>query len=238
MVIVIGHRGAAGLEPENTLRSIKAAIEIGVDEVEIDVRVSKDGYLVVIHDETVDRTTNGHGFVRDLTLKEIKNLDAGQGEQVPTLKEVLDLTRNKVVLDIELKVSEALNKTLCLIEEMKIQDHVVLISFKHDLLLKARSSNPNIRTGAIFFESPKLSSLDVIKKYADGIYVHYRNINKDLIDEAHSKNLRIGVWTVNSISDMKRMIRLGVDAVTTDRPDLLIRLLNSLFKGVNHKSKL
>jgi len=92
---------------------------------------------VVIHDMSVNQTTNGHGLVKDLTLKEIKNLDAGLGEYIPALREVLNLTQNMAILNVELKVSEALSKTLSLIEEMKAQDHVVLISFKHDLLLKA-----------------------------------------------------------------------------------------------------
>ena len=103
MVNVTGHRGAAGLEPENTLRSFQRALDLGVDAIELDVHLTKDQHLVVIHDATVDRTTDGSGVVGDLTLHKIQQLDAGLGEHVPTLQEVIDLVAHKAILQIELK---------------------------------------------------------------------------------------------------------------------------------------
>ena len=102
-MILTGHRGAAALEPENTLLSMQKAIDLSVDQIEIDVHLTSDQHLVVIHDTTVDRTTDGQGAVADFTLEKIKQLDAGKGERIPTLQEVIDLVRGKVVLQIELK---------------------------------------------------------------------------------------------------------------------------------------
>ncbi|MEM1602801.1 MAG: glycerophosphodiester phosphodiesterase family protein, partial [Candidatus Bathyarchaeia archaeon] len=202
MVIeVIGHRGAAGLEPENTLRSIRRAIEIGVDRVEIDVRVTKDGRLVVIHDETVDRTTNGHGYVRDMTFEEIRKLDAGKGEKVPTLEEALNLTRGKVILQIELKVAEATEPTIELIEENGAEREVVITSFIHSLLKKVRYLNPAIRTGALFFDVQEDIFERTISACAEAIHIYYRNITPKLVENAHKRGLKVVAWNPDEVGD-------------------------------------
>lgn len=229
MVIeVIGHRGAAGLEPENTLRSIRRAIEIGVDRVEIDVRVTKDGRLVVIHDETVDRTTNGHGYVRDMTFEEIRKLDAGKGEKVPTLEEALNLTRGKVILQIELKVAEATEPTIELIEENGAEREVVITSFIHSLLKKVRYLNPAIRTGALFFDVQEDIFERTISACAEAIHIYYRNITPKLVENAHKRGLKVVAWNPDEVGDMKRIISLGVDAICSNRPDILINLLREM----------
>ncbi|MEM2788651.1 MAG: glycerophosphodiester phosphodiesterase family protein [Candidatus Bathyarchaeia archaeon] len=229
MVIeVIGHRGAAGLEPENTLRSIRKAIEIGVDRVEIDVRVTKDGRLVVIHDETVDRTTNGHGYVRDMTFEEIRKLDAGKGEKVPTLEEALNLTRGKVILQIELKVAEATEPTIELIEENGAEREVVITSFIHSLLKKVRYLNPAIRTGALFFDVQEDIFERTISACAEAIHIYYRNITPKLVENAHKRGLKVVAWNPDEVGDMKRIISLGVDAIGSNRPDILINLLREM----------
>lgn len=228
MVRVIGHRGAAGLEPENTLRSVRRAILLGVDEVEIDIRVSKDGFPVVIHDETVDRTTDGHGYVRDLTLNEIKNLDAGKGEHIPTLGEILDLTQGKVILQIELKVPEALKPVMEVIKRRSAEEDVVITSFIHRLLADVYRINPRVATGAIFSRVQEDVFKRVIGVHARWAYINYRNVDAGLIREAHERGLMFGVWTVDQVDDMRRMVGLGVDAIGTNRPDILIRLLKSM----------
>lgn len=228
MIEVIGHRGAAGLEPENTLRSVRRAIELGVDRVEIDVRVSRDGRLVIMHDETVDRTTNGHGYVSELTFDELRSLDAGMGEKIPTLEEILKFTMGKVKLEIELKVPEATEPTIQLVEELNAEKNVIVISFIHELLERVHDLNPNIRTGALFFEVPKDILQRALKVHAGSIHVYYRNVNSDLVKEAHRSGLEIAVWNPNRIEEMREMIGLGVDAIGSDRPDVLIRLLRDL----------
>ena len=228
MIEVIGHRGAAGLEPENTLRSVRRAIELGVDRVEVDVRVSRDGRLVIMHDETVDRTTNGHGYVRELTLNELRSLDAGMGEKIPTLEEILEFTMGKAKLEIELKVPEATEPTIQLIEELNAENDVILISFIHELLDRVFDLNPNIKTGALFFDVPKDILRIALKVHASSIHVYYRNVNSELVREAHKSGLEVAVWNPNRIEEMREMIGLGVDAIGSDRPDILIHLLRDM----------
>jgi len=228
MIEVIGHRGAAGLEPENTLRSVRRAIELGVDRVEIDVRVSRDGGLVIMHDETVDRTTNGHGYVSELTLNELRSLDAGMGEKIPTLEEILEFTMGKAKLEIELKVPEATEPTIQLVEELNAEKDVIVISFMHELLERVHDLNPNIKTGALFFDVPKDILQRALKVHACSIHVYYRNVNSELVKGAHRSGLEVAVWNPNRIEEMREMIGLGVDAIGSDRPDILIRLLRDI----------
>jgi len=228
MIEVIGHRGAAGLEPENTLRSVRRAIELGVDRVEIDVRISRDGRLVIMHDETVDRTTNGHGYVSELTFDDLRSLDAGMGEKIPTLDEILKFTMGKAKLEIELKVPEATEPTIQLIEELNAEKDVIVISFIHELLERVHDLNPNIKTGALFFEVPKDILQRALKAHASSIHVYYRNVNSELVKEAHRSGLEVAVWNPNRIEEMREMIDLGVDAIGSDRPDILIQLLRDM----------
>jgi len=230
MIEVTGHRGAAGLEPENTLRSIRRAIELGVDRVEVDVRVTKDGYLVVIHDETVDRTTNGHGYVKDLTFNELRRLDAGKGERIPTLEEVLNLTRGKVTLQVELKAAEATEPTVHLIERNRAEREVVITSFMHELLRKVHDLNSTLRTGALFFDVPSDACQRAVDANSESIHVYYRNVNPKLVEEAHARGLKISVWNPDEMEEMKRMINLNVDIIGTNRPDILLNLLKEMNK--------
>jgi len=228
MIEVTGHRGAAGLEPENTLRSIRKAIALGVDRVEIDVRVTRDGHLVVIHDETVNRTTNGHGYVKDLSFDELRRLDAGKGERIPTLEEALKLTKGKVTLQIELKVPEATEPTIRLVEKEKAEREVIITSFMHDLLRKVHDLNPVLRTGALFFDVQGDICQKALDVKSEAIHVYYRNVDSKLVDEAHKRKLKIAVWNPDEIEDMKRMINLNVDVIGTNRPDILLGLLKEM----------
>jgi len=228
LIEVTGHRGAAGLEPENTLRSIQKAIELGVDRVEIDVRVTKDGYLVVIHDETVDRTTNGHGRVKDLTYNEIRRLDAGKGERIPTLEEALRLTKGKVTLQIELKAKEATEPTVHLIERNNAERDVVITSFMHELLRRVHQLNPSLRKGALFFDVQGDIFQRAMEAHSEAIHVYYKNVNSKLVKEAHKRGLKVSVWNPDEIEEMKKMIGLSVDVIGTNRPDILLNLLKEM----------
>jgi len=228
MIEVTGHRGAAGLEPENTLRSIRKAIELGVDRVEIDIRVTKDGYLVVIHDEKVDRTTNGHGYVKDLTFNELRRLDAGKGERIPTLEEVLGLTKGKVTLQVELKAREATEPTVRLIERNDAEREVIITSFMHELLRRVHDLNPTLRTGALFFDAQGDICQRALDVHSEAIHVYYRNVDSKLIEDAHREGLKVAVWNPDELEDMKKMISLGVDVIGTNRPDILLNLLKEM----------
>jgi glycerophosphoryl diester phosphodiesterase len=158
-MIIMGHRGAAALAPENTLLSIATAMEIGVDAVEIDVHLSKDNEIVVIHDATVDRTTNGTGAVSSYTLEAIKKLDAGKGETIPTLQEVIDFIGGKVRLVIELKEAGTEEPVVQLIKRNGLWENVYVISFWHRLVKTVKEIESRIKTGVLFVGCPVDASI-------------------------------------------------------------------------------
>jgi glycerophosphoryl diester phosphodiesterase len=147
-VLIVAHRGASAYEPENTIRSFERAFKLGADFVELDVRLSKDGVLVVIHDEAADRTTNGSGLVRSLTLNQLRLLDAGKGEKIPTLKEVLErFNRDEHMFFIEAKEPGLEEKLLEAIAEHKAQNRVTVTSFYHSVLKKIKEKRKDIKCG-------------------------------------------------------------------------------------------
>jgi len=219
-IIKIAHRGASAYEPENTLRAFEEAIRLGADMIELDVRLSKDGELVVIHDDRLERTTDGFGFVGDKTLAELKTLDAGRGEKIPTLREVLDITKGRARLVIELKEEGTEELALNLIRESGSTDEVIVVSFSLAILRKVKELSRDIKTGAIYFMSAnpirrvKESSADAIAPY------HYF-VTKALVKEAHENNLIVIPWTVDSKSRAQKLIEMGVDGIVSNKPDLI-----------------
>ena len=219
-IIKIAHRGASAYEPENTLRAFEEAIRLGADMIELDVRFSKDREPVVIHDDRLERTTDGFGFVGDKTLAELKTLDAGRGEKIPTLREVLDITKGRARLVIELKEEGTEEFALDLIRESGSADEVIVVSFSLAILRKVKELSRDIRTGVIYFMSAnpirraKESSADTIAPY------HYF-VTKALVKEAHENNLIVIPWTVDSKSRAQKLIKMGVDGIVSNRPDLI-----------------
>lgn len=227
LVIVTGHRGAAGLEPENTIRSFKRALELGVDQVELDVHLTKDRRLAVIHDTTVDRTTNGHGHVGDLTLEEIRKLDAGKGERVPTLQEAIDVVRGRAILQIELKglgVEEAVVKT---VEENRIVDEVILTSFRHYMVKRAKTLNPRLSTGVLFLCIPMDAPRLAIDAGAEGLHANVNYIDAHLVEDGHRYGLKVRAWNTDDPEQMRWLLGLGVDAIGSDRPDILLDVVRN-----------
>ena len=184
-MILTGHRGAAKLEPENTLLSIQKAIDLGVDQIEIDVHLTCDQHLVVIHDTTVDRTTDGQGAVADFTLAEVKQLDAGKGERIPTLQEVIDLVRGKVILQIELKGPNTAEPVIQAVEQNSLENGVLLTSFVHDRLREARQINPNLRLGALWAVPPPDACEQAIDMGAEAIHIQHLNIDTPNLFRKH-----------------------------------------------------
>jgi len=225
MVLIIGHRGAAGLEPENTLRSFGRALELGVDRIETDVRLTKDGHPVLVHDATVDRTTDGTGPVRDLTLKEIRELDAGRGERVPTLRELLALAGGKVGLNLELKDGDAAEIVLRLLRESGVQD-VLLTSGDAEVLMKVRRLAPQVPTEHIFGKPPDDAVHRALTVGAEYVSCHIAHLCEDFVSEAHRHGLKVVAWPPDTPEEMKRAAGLGVDLICTDRPDLAVNLRN------------
>ena len=227
-VMIIGHRGAMGHIAENTIPSIKKAMELGVDGIEIDVFKCKSGELVVFHDERLERLTNSSGFIESLELDLIKKILVLEEYKIPTLEEVLQLIDGQVKLNIELKGYETASPTNHLINQYInkggwTDDKFIISSFKWDELEKFRSIN-KIVSIAILTEFDPIEAIPIAKKLdALAINPNYKSLNEDNINEIHANGFKIFSYTINEFSDIKRMIELGVDAIITDYPERVNR---------------
>lgn len=236
--MVIGHRGDAKNAPENTLISFKRAIEMGADGIELDVQMSKDGQLVVIHDERVDRTTDGIGFVKDFTLKEIKRLDAGikfgkkfSGERIPALYEVFDLIGNRnFIVNIEIKSGIVIypdieEKLVEMVMDYNLQDRVVISSFNHYSIREVKKIAPELKIG-LLYECGLVEPWHIANRmHAYSLHPFYFNIIPELVAGCKKNNVKLFPWTVDKKDDMERMIKSGVDAIITNDPQTLINLI-------------
>ena len=220
-MMIMGHRGAAALEPENTLLSIARAMEIGVDAVEIDVHLSKDKEIVVIHDSTVDRTTNGTGPVSSYALKEIKKLDAGKGETIPTLDEVIDLIGNKVRLVIELKEEGTERKVVELIKRNNLDDNVYVISFWHRLVKTVKEMDSCIKTGVLLVGCPVDASV-ATNASADALVMRYNFLDKKFVETAHKEGLKVFIWNIDDRDLLKPFVDMRVDGIGSNDPRVLV----------------
>ena len=250
--LVIAHRGGAGLWPENTLYAFERARELGVDMIETDVHSTSDGVLVLMHDATVDRTTNGTGRINEMTLAELKKLDAGyrfstdgmktfpqrgRGLTVPTLEEVFaQLPEMRFTIEPK-QERPSLAKPLCrIIREKGMTNKVFIGSFRQTVLDEFRKECPEIATSASpvevseFMNRSKAGRDDAYRPAMRALQVPeyavgMRVLSKDFVEAAHARNLQVHAWTVNETSAMSRLIEFGVDGLMTDYPDRLISLL-------------
>ncbi|OEU84363.1 MAG: hypothetical protein BA865_11130 [Desulfobacterales bacterium S5133MH4] len=225
-MIIMGHRGAAALEPENTLLSIARAMEIGVDAVEIDVHLSKDKEIVVIHDSTVDRTTNGTGPVSTYTLREMKRLDAGKGETIPTLQEVIDLIDNKVRLVIELKQEGTEGTVVELIKKNNLAHNVYVISFWHNLVKTVKEMHSRIKTGVLLVGCP-VDACIATQASADALVMKYTFVNRRFVETAHKQGLKVLIWNIDDTELLKPYADMGVDGIGSNDPRVLVEYFRS-----------
>ncbi len=222
-ILKIGHRGAAGYEPENTLLSFQKALDLGADAVELDVYVCKTGELVVIHDDKVDRTTNGKGNVVEKSFDEIKSLDAGKGQKVPTLQEVLDLVNKQVIVNIELKgpdTAEPVSKTIekYIKEKGWKENSFIISSFEKKELEKFRELNSVIRVG-VLIEKESIDYAEFAKKInAYSVNPSLDISSKEFVDDAHKKGLKVFVWAADD-DKTDEMKKNGVDGIFSNFPD-------------------
>jgi len=222
MVQVCGHRGAGGLHPENTLASIRHAVDLGVHSVECDVHRTRDGHPVVIHDETVNRTTNGKGKVAELDLETIRAMDAGEGQQVPTLCEVLDVVRGRTHLLCELKAEGVVAPAVRCVQEYGMLDQVTFLGFHPVYLEQVRRLEKSAQVSACFW-NPRPSDIErAVELGAGGVEIHFLRLNYHLTRLVRQAGLFLRTFTPNLRHEQDAMIALGVDAITTDRPDLLL----------------
>jgi glycerophosphoryl diester phosphodiesterase len=219
--LTIGHRGAAGHEPENTLRSIRKALEFGADAVEFDVHCL-DGRLVVFHDATLDRTTNGRGTLASMSFARLRELDAGKGERIPTLEEICDTVDRRAKLHIELKGRGTAMPTGETIDRYVREhgwryDDFLVSSFYHDEL--AQLAGRSIPLGILFSKSPARFASLAEKLGAYSIHCKADYVTPALLDQAHRAGLKVFVYTVNDAGAIARLRDLGADGVFTDFPE-------------------
>jgi len=242
---ITGHRGAAGISPENSLEAIQKAVELKVARAEIDVQQTKDNRIIVIHDYSVDRTTNGKGAVKDLSFSEIRSFfirDKNQkitGLKIPTLDEVIDKMDSGTTLLIEIKKEKALypgieQRVVDIINKHKVKQRCIIQSFNDEVLKTVHDIDPGIELhklmiaklpifNLIFDGSLKckqLAEYSFIKEFS----ISYIFARKPVIDEIHKLNKKINVWTIDDTTRMKELYDLGVDGIITNYPDRLLKL--------------
>ena len=223
MVIRIGHRGAAGYEPENTLRGFERAVQLGADMVELDVHICASGELVVIHDDTVDRTTDGSGRVGDMTLDELKVLDVGDGEKVPTLDEVFSAMQGRAAVDVELKGLGTAEPVYELVDGLVRHrkwglSEILVTSFDWGMLEEMRSLSDRIRLGPLIYKEPFRALRFAPEIRAHSVNPFHESVDAGYVREAHRLGLAVYPWTVNEAADIERVKGLGVDGVISDYP--------------------
>lgn len=240
----LAHRGASSLAPENTLEAFRMAVEAGAGGLELDVHLTRDGYVVVIHDATVDRTTSGTGAVADMTLEELRGLDAGYGQygdrslRVPTLAEVLQEFPG-VPINIDIKeahpgVEEAV---LGVLRDAGAEGGVLVASTPHGIISRFRKlSGGRVSTGAskweiaVFYILSRLHLERLISPAYDALQVPLRHrgiplVTRRFVEAAHARGVRVDVWTINQAGEMRRLLDLGADVIMTDRPETLAGVL-------------
>lgn len=231
MPLCIGHRGAAGTHPENTMISFQRAMEIGVDGIEFDVHRTMDGHLVVIHDPSVDRTTDGTGLVMAMTLAEVQAVDAGvkkgfAGQRVPTLRELIRATPPTLRLYLELKAGSIHypgieQELVALLKEEGVLDRVQISSFDHHGLKRLHELCPELPLGMLVADNllnPVALALEI---GCEAIHPTWEWVTEEMVSKAHAAGLKVNVWTVNHPVVIARVTYLGVDGIITDYPALL-----------------
>ncbi|MEQ8910438.1 MAG: glycerophosphodiester phosphodiesterase family protein [Vicingaceae bacterium] len=246
--LVIAHRGASGVAPENTLSAFRKAVEIGVDRIEMDLRQSVDGEVVVIHDKTIVRTTNGWGSVRKLTLKQLKRYSAGswfspeyKEERIPTLREVLELVNGRATLLLEIKNGSPYHldiekNIIQLVNEFNANDWCIVQSFNDRILSNFRKL-PELQSDvqklfaafipvAPFYGGSRFSYKRVQRyDFAQEVNINYKYVNPRVVRKVHQMGKKVNVWTVNEPKNLKKYLEMGVDGIITDFPEKLKAIL-------------
>lgn len=227
--IIIAHRGASAQAPENTLLAFEKAWQLGANMIELDVHETVDGYLVCIHDPTIERTTNGTGEVSSLTFKEIREYDLGQGQKIPLLEDVLKFSYGKIQVNIELKILGVEQKIASLLGDLNLIDNTIVSSFLHLSLSAIKEFDDRIRTAILLN-----SEIDDLSSYALEFGAHAVNplkdlISKSLVRSAHDHGIKVYPWTVNDEKQMVQLFKMGVDGIITDYPDRGVQTILSKF---------
>lgn len=230
---VIGHSGAAGLEPENTLKALRRALDLSLDLVEVDVRVTRDGEPILLHDEGFERVGGVSAKARELTLRDIRDRIRVGGEVVPTLREALEAVGGRMGVIIDLKDSNwgGVHSVIRVVVDEGAVEWVALVSKRLETLEAAKSIEPRVQTGASF-ESPPTRVVDASRIGCSLISIHYKLATRATIELAHRLGLKVVAWTVDSEALALNLVTRGVDAVVSNRPDRLIKFRDGMSSGV------
>jgi glycerophosphoryl diester phosphodiesterase len=236
-LLKIGHRGASGTTPELTRAAFLRALELGVDMIEFDIQLTKDGYLVVIHDHELERTTNGSGAVRDHTLAELKQLDAGAwfdqsfaGETILTLEEVIEIVGRRAMLNVEVKSppgdwSNTALKTVAVLTHAGILGTTVLSCFQMQALEKVRELSPAARIGVLWHQPEFDDAWRWARELAAWSFHPWSKVlTAEGVAEAHQRGLRVLTWTVNDPEEIGQVAAMGVDGIMSDFPERLLHV--------------
>ena len=225
-LLCIGHRGAMGHAPENTLSSIRKALALGTPCMEMDV-YSVDGHLVVFHDSRLERTTNGTGYLLDQKFDDLQKLDAGNGEKIPTLKEAFEAINLNAGVNIELKGPDTANPVVNFIANMRESgwndDLVLISSFNHRELSLVNKLDPRIKIGAMMVGLPLDDAKFAESLGAYSVHLSIEFIDRRFVEDAHDRDLRVFVFTVDHPEDIDKMRELGVDGVFTNYPERVFK---------------
>ncbi|WP_141499932.1 glycerophosphodiester phosphodiesterase [Paenibacillus luteus] len=237
-VINFAHRGASGCCPENTLAAFKTALKLGATGIETDVQLTKDGRIVIIHDESLARTAGLNQFVKDTDYAELSTLDAGSwyapefhAERIPSLEQLLELLRDTdTILNIELKngifqYPDIERKVIEMVRDFRMTDRVILSSFNHYSLALCKQLAPEIRTGILYMEGLYHPSDYAATLQADALHAFKLAVTPELIAEAAAKGIAYHPFTINDSAEMEKLILAGVAGMITDYPDVLAELL-------------
>lgn len=233
------HRGASAYAPENTMSAFKLALEMKADAIELDIHLTRDGHVVVTHDFAVDRTSNGTGFVKDMSLKELQKLDFGswykpefQGEKIPLLEQVMDLAASTdIFLNIEIKANPGLynegveKKLVELIKAFSMENRIIISSFNHYCLEEVKRLEPQIKTGILYSEVMYKPWEYAKGFHADAIHPHHNALHPGTVSNCIKNNVMVNVWTVDKPDDIKRAIGLGVTGIISNVPDVVLGIL-------------
>jgi glycerophosphoryl diester phosphodiesterase len=218
-VLRIGHRGAAGHAPENTLASIEQAVALGCALAEADVRRTADGYLMLLHDERVDRTTDGQGLVAEMDLEDLRKLEAGGGERIPTLEEALQAANGRIGLILEIKAEGLAYDLYGIVRASGFTGPLIYASFLHDELQHLRRADPDASTMVLFKRLPKDPAAEAIRLQATHVGLRFDKATIPLVKALHKAGLVVFTYTVNKPKDIQRMRALGVDGIVSDWPE-------------------
>lgn len=239
----IAHRGASGSAPENTAAAFERAIRIGVDAIEIDVHGTSDGRVVVIHDPTLDRTTDRCGWIREQTLDQIRSADAGawfgrefRGEQVPLLEEAIETTRHRALLLVEIKGEFLAEKVLQIVDEMDAADQVVIQSFNPETVRRVKLLDAGIPTALLIGKLPAAPSRvrarrlvkQVLEVGANALAIWHATLTPSFFEEMRKRAVSVWAWTVDEELVMRDMVQMGVQGIITNHPERLNGILEDL----------